>query len=321
MTGKEEQLQERLDVVLALALDRPQAAIPCPQEEELVAWHEEGLAERRREELAAHLASCSSCYLVWSDLAVVTELPQFVKKPIIVKEKRKETSFFAKFAAFLRPGPWAIGGLGTVMATAMLVFILLPTIRMSSLERNLENSFSSLSIPSIGPLLPMQQAQTPEPDYQSKSFTFSPTPQPATSFSWHPDNPQQQAFAVGVAEGMRALGLLDPEDVALYNQLPNAVTMQPSGVSEKAWQRRQKALLYAGRWAVMLKSSCSQPSGLSASFQNDQEGILESLGKEISAYPTRDRYTLFFDSWVTASGAEKDMCGRARALLAMGLGL
>lgn len=320
MTGKEEQLKERLDVILALALDKPQKTIPCPEDDEFVAWHEKTLTDERREEITSHLAGCTSCYLIWNDLAMVTELPtSFVESAGKVEKQQMQSALSKWFASFFRPGVWVTGGFGTAIVAAMLVFILLPTFRIYTVEQSINGSFSTLEGITVGPLLPSvlpdHKASQPS-QYESKSlFPIKPKPQAV----WKASTPMQEAFAVGVAKGLRNQGTIDSADAALLSQLPQSLSMSPSNVSPRVWERRKKALIQAGRLAVVLKLACDQSSGLTPSFLSEQESVLQTLAKEFNAYPEQDQFTFFFKSWHRAPAVEKDICGRARALLEMGL--
>ncbi len=325
MTEKEEQLQERLDVILALAIDSPRKAVPCPDDNELVAWHEKTLTDERREEITAHLAGCTSCYLVWSDLAMVTELPTSFAEPVLERKNKPEAEKSQKqfalskwFDSFFKPGVWAAGGFGTAIAAAMLVFVLLPTLRMNSVEQSINESFATLPTIAVGPLLPSVLPKQKQSEYASKSlFPLEEKAQPV----WHAATPMQEAFAVGVAQGLRSVGIIDAADTALLNQLPDSCSLsRPANVSERVWKRRKNGLVQAGRWAVLLNQACKQSSGASSAFLAKQESVLDDLGKEITAYPEKDQYTFFFNSWRNAQGTEKDICGRANALLEMGLG-
>lgn len=323
MTEQEEQLQERLDVILALAIDSSEKTSPCPDDDELVAWHEKTLPDERRQEIAAHLAGCTSCYLVWSDLAMLTELPATFVEPVpestkqsTVVQAKTRSNFSEWLGALFRPGVWVTGGFGTAIAALMLVFVLLPTLRMNSVEQSINEGFAALPDITSGPLLPSVLPEEKQPEYASKSlFPLETISKP----SWHAATPMQEAFAVGVAKGLHSLSALDSADTVLLGQLPGSISMNPANVSERAWKRRKNALVQAGRWAVLVNHACSQSSGASPSFLSKQEPILSHLTQEITAYPDKDQYTFFFDSWANAPEQEKDMCGRAKALLGMGL--
>jgi len=323
VTEKEVQLQERIDVILALAIDSPKKTSPCPDDDELVAWYEKTLTDERHQEITAHLAGCTSCYLVWSDLAMVTELPATFVEPVpestrqsTVVQSKTRSNFSQWFGSLFRPGVWVTGGFGTAIAAAMLVFILLPTFRMNSVEQSITGGFAALPDITAGPLLPSVLPEEKQPKYASKSLF----PQETISKpSWHAATPMQEAFAVGVAKGMHSLSALDATDTALLGQLPGSISMHPANVSKRTWKRRKNALVQAGRWAVLVNHACSQPSDALPPFLSKQESVLSYLAKEITAYPDKDQYTFFFDSWVNAPEQEKDMCGRAKALLGMGL--
>lgn len=311
VSDKDRQLREQFDVAFALAIDRAAAEQPCPDEEELVAWHEKRLPESRREELTAHLASCNSCYLVWQELAELSE-PSVIeqKQPVLHGGKSTLCSFFEKMADFCKPGPVALGGFGTAIAAVLLVFVLLPTIRSSRIDRNLEQSFSARSL--------LLAPGVNDPVFRSKSLNISRAQYPVPELGWVPRNPQQQAFAVGVYEAAQGLEENGGSLRKKYAHLPDTVSMTPDGVSEKAWVRRQQALRQAGRWAILLASSCEQPALFSTSFWDDQKSILHLLDKEIEAYPERDEFSLFFESWVAQ--ADGDMCRKGKELLQTGFG-
>jgi hypothetical protein len=69
---------ERLEILVALALDETLrnhgdveacSLLPCPEHEELVAWHEGNLREDRRLEILNHLGECEKCYNLWGSFS------------------------------------------------------------------------------------------------------------------------------------------------------------------------------------------------------------------------------------------------------------
>ncbi len=202
----------------------------------------------------------------------------------------------------------------------MLIFMLLPTYRMNSIKQGIDGSFSSLSTGSRGLLLSIPHKPPTQSRPNSKAFTFPPS-QPDTVPVVQISTPQQQAFAVGVVQGIGSIPSPSLADTDLLVVLPHTVTLQPSTISKEDWKRRKNALIQAGRWSVALNYACNNSSGTSSAWRKKQESLLQSLTKEISAYPESDQFTLFFDSWLRAPESAKDICGRSRALLSMGLGL
>jgi hypothetical protein len=82
VTKEFDQQHERLEVLLALALDQQnsedqahaaaragQWGGACPDIETLVAWHEQRLGQEERNSVIRHLCTCSDCYRIWSELA------------------------------------------------------------------------------------------------------------------------------------------------------------------------------------------------------------------------------------------------------------
>ena len=314
MTEKEDTLRERIDVTLALALDSPDRAIPCPQNEELAAWHEGLLADERKNEITGHLASCTSCYLAWNDLAIVRDFPyvsgQSTGEKTGAEKPRSESTITGWLAAIFRPGiRWWAGGFGTAVVAAMLlVFMVLPTYRMHSIGRRIDNIFTALPPGRVASLLPSAQKTAQPSAVGRKSLDLSLLEQTS----------EDQAFAVGVARGMRSLTALEQGDAALLKRLPTEVTMQPVNVSTRVWTHRKNTLIQAGRWAVALRAACISSQPVSEGFLADQEVLMQSLARELQSCSEEDKYSFFFTVWSHAPGAEKDMCGRVKVLLEMG---
>ena len=74
-------LFERLRVRLALAIGQRPLEGPCPEPEDIVAWHERALPGAEARRIRAHVAHCETCYALWTGLLSLDAKPQVVPEP------------------------------------------------------------------------------------------------------------------------------------------------------------------------------------------------------------------------------------------------
>lgn len=64
---------DRMQVLLALAVQEEKPAEPCPSDEQLAAFIDGRLNTNEHEDILKHLNACSPCYRQWSDISSVLE--------------------------------------------------------------------------------------------------------------------------------------------------------------------------------------------------------------------------------------------------------
>lgn len=310
MAKSEEQIkrEESLSVILALALEKKEELDSCIESEDLAAWHENTLPAAEKERLASHLSRCNSCYELWMEMAdPIEELMAESEAPPVIEKKQTSISQLVEWLGSLFRNPWAYGtGFGGALAAIMVVFIMLPGLRMDRLDSSISDGFQSLPPGLYISLLPV-----PKPD-SSRFITKDLFAQPVAQ--WSPASPFEEAFAHGVRQGLLSAGELGDEDKALFEQLPTQLPPAAQTTSEKDWNRYTQALAASGKWTVLIRMACTTDRNVPAEFWKEQVTTLDTLQEIFSSTDKSDDFKAAIGSW-QSKGMAKDLCPSAERLL------
>lgn len=310
MTHDNTTQQERLEALLALALDRhEQTGAPCPDHEMLVAWHEQKLDQAERANLTQHLNGCADCYRIWSELAEPIGEMQGCHSPQ-QKGQGAQDHIARRLVAWLQsvfqPHPWAFGGVGGALGVALVVMLLLPAIRLDRINRGINRGFQALPSGVRGSVLP----PAPASPYVSKSL-----PPSMGINGWQTKSPALQAFGLGVRQAMEKSTRLAEADRLFFEQLPQRVSREPAGISPRDWEKRKKALIAAGRWTVLLRQACAYPGVLPPEFWADQGKVRSQLATELTTTLEEDQFSRLFHEWVPLELSQEGFCAPAVELI------
>lgn len=287
---------EHVEVLLALALDSKNISGPCPPLEDIAAWHDGKLAETQAQAVREHVARCQRCYAIWRGLA---EAQQELRPtpPLSVSP----TSGWHKLLDTLRRPKWtpASTGLATAAASVLVIAVLVPFLRQSSLEDTVNSGYQQLAALDI-----------PE------SWAWYDPLAPQAPVARSSADPDRQSLRSGIRQGIEKapIGASDYWRNVIRQLPAEEIPCRPT---DDDCNTRTTILRQAGRWTTLIHLACATPK-TNATFWPTQVRVAKKLATALKTLePTP---TVAIDYAIAAHNAEtgdaqRSLCAAAFNML------
>lgn len=306
---------ERVDVLLALAIDEPGPAGDCPPLEDIAGWYDGTLPRARVPAVRAHVARCRPCYAAW--LALVDAGLGSPARGTIRDAIRRLRAAWIRCLG--QPRSWGLTAAAAAAAAAAgmaAIWIAVPF--GPGWVRTIDGGYEGLA------------AAIAQASPDAGRWTWG-TGLAARGFGAEPDPIARAAFGAGVRTGLRETVGATSGWMPVLAGLP-AEPPPCAGASEPAACEERAAVFHdVGRWATLLHFACAlgeqSAPGIEppdASFWHGQSRVIGEAGRAIDdALPSDDPFARFFADWRAEARAGDDpqqvLCAREASLLSLGL--
>jgi hypothetical protein len=305
--------REHASVLAALELTRRPPEGHCPDEEQIAAWTNDALSERRANEVKSHVAHCERCFAIWTELldgeAPVAESDPPSPGPVRLPWLRGWRGLFGG------------GALMATLAGVLAVLVVVPALDDRELQSGLDSGFETFA----GAYAPGELAHRWP---WSAGFAT----RAGKGVGGEPlERVANAAFRAGIVEGIRQLAVGNEfwEEV-LRAAGPQQEPCEPADVPEGCGDvaRDMTAL---GRWSALTYLACESPRDVSsavparlgATFWEQQHAVLERLEVRISETLPASAYARLLGQWLEQPESSDDsrqlVCGRISTLMTLGL--
>ncbi|MCP4353958.1 MAG: zf-HC2 domain-containing protein [Desulfobacterales bacterium] len=242
---------DRMQVLLALAVQEEKPAEPCPSDEQLAAFIDGRLNADERKDILKHLNTCSPCYRQWMDISSVLEQEHAPEPLPRIYHIWKQASNSLAFA----------------MAACLALFL---TFYIPPLENLLTESYQTA----------FTQEMSFRHDNLDKALRF-PWEESGQTYRFSPSDrsdPSYRAFGAGLWSGRQEFSKgkkTTPMPVFLSSKWKDQTGINQDNRTETQW-----AVYFSmGRWCFLLRTVCVSDTDILPAFRDQQHIILKEFQK------------------------------------------
>jgi hypothetical protein len=311
---------ERVEVLLALAIDAPGPATSCPPLEDIAAWYDGRLPRAEVPSIRTHVARCRRCYAAWWALVEAAGVAGPARVTLRDAGRRLLSACGRGLA---RPRTWGLTAAAAAAAGVAVLYF--GAWGAPGWIDTINDGYRNLST-AVARSAPAAARWTWGAGLASRGLRA--TPDGAAHAGTH--ETARAAFSAGVRTGLdETVGTASawmPVLAALPAEpLPCTHASTPAGCEE-----RNAVFHEVGRWATLVHFACTlerEPAQGAAppdaAFWRAQSRVIGEAGRAIDAALPDDPFARFFADWRAEARASDDprslLCAREASLLSLGL--